>query len=205
MKTCNFSLRRARLDDDICAIAKYIYLTDPYIYPSIADNYESKDWISIVSQCYRMNDNLFYYKNIFVAIADERIIGICCIIPNKKHLEFNKRLNLSDALTQKIKGVVAGYFEPLLNESLDLEGYSVVNLCIDPMLRGLGFGKKLLEYAMKEVQSKVFYLDVIADNVSAICVYKSLLFEIEKEYYGFLNETSSILCYRMKGTLNSSI
>ena len=201
MKTCNFSLRRARLDDDICAIAKYIYLTDPYIYPSISNSPESAEWVDIIEQCYKMEKNVFYYKNIFIALVDDKIVGICCIVPNKKKLEFSERLRLSDELLQKIEGTVKGYFKPLLKEIAELDGYNVVNLCVDESFRNLGIGKKLLNYSISQVETKEVYLDVIADNTSAIRVYQALSFEVEKEYEGFLSESSSILCYKMKKTL----
>ena len=82
-----------------------------------------------------------------------------------------------------------------------MDGYNVVNLCVDESFRNLGIGKKLLNYSISQVETKEVYLDVIADNTSAIRVYQALSFEVEKEYEGFLSESSSILCYKMKKTL----
>ena len=201
MRACDVVFRRANLVDDISAIAKYIYLTDPYIYPSISNGPESAEWVDIIEQCYKMEKNVFYYKNIFIALVDDKIVGICCIVPNKKNLEFSERLRLSDELLQKIEGTVKGYFKPLLKEIAELDGYNVVNLCVDESFRNLGIGKKLLNYSISQVETKEVYLDVIADNTSAIRVYQALSFEVEKEYEGFLSESSSILCYKMKKTL----
>ena len=201
MRACDVVFRRANLVDDISAIAKYIYLTDPYIYPSISNGPESAEWVDIIEQCYKMEKNVFYYKNIFIALVDDKIVGICCIVPNKKKLEFSERLRLSDELLQKIEGTVKGYFKPLLKEIAELDGYNVVNLCVDESFRNLGIGKKLLNYSISQVETKEVYLDVIADNTSAIRVYQALSFEVEKEYEGFLSESSSILCYKMKKTL----
>lgn len=201
MRACDVVFRRANLVDDISAIAKYIYLTDPYIYPSISNSPESAEWVDIIEQCYKMEKNVFYYKNIFIALVDDKIVGICCIVPNKKKLEFSERLRLSDELLQKIEGTVKGYFKPLLKEIAELDGYNVVNLCVDESFRNLGIGKKLLNYSISQVETKEVYLDVIADNTSAIRVYQALSFEVEKEYEGFLSESSSILCYKMKKTL----
>ena len=201
MRACDVVFRRANLVDDISAIAKYIYLTDPYIYPSISNGPESAEWVDIIEQCYKMEKNVFYYKNIFIALVDDKIVGICCIVPNKKKLEFSERLRLSDELLQKIEGTVKGYFKPLLKEIAELDGYNVVNLCVDESFRNLGIGKKLLNYSISQVETKEVYLDVIADNTSAIRVYQALSFEVEKEYEGFLSESSSILCYKMKKNL----
>ena len=56
----------------------------------------------------------------------------------------------------------------------------------------------MLGHCLNEYNSKNYYLDVIADNASAIRVYKSLGFVIEKEYWGFSGEKDPILCYQMK-------
>lgn len=96
---------------------------------------------------------------------------------------------------------VEGYFTPLLEESAGLDGYNVVNLCIDKNLRRKGIGRALLQYCLNDCERKLVYLDVIADNFSAISVYKSLEFKIEKKYEGFSGESEPVICYQMKRSI----
>jgi ribosomal protein S18 acetylase RimI-like enzyme len=201
MENCNVEYRKAKLEDDISAIAKYIYLTDPYIYPTICKSPQEKEWVELIRQCYQQDDNLFSWHNIYVALMDGEIIGICCIIPCGIHLKFNEDLELNSEGSLHMAKAVDGYFAPLLEESAGLSGYNVVNLCIDKNLRGRGLGRGLLQYCLSDRERKLVYLDVIADNFSAISLYKSLEFKIEKEYEGFSGKSEPITCYQMKRSI----
>jgi ribosomal protein S18 acetylase RimI-like enzyme len=201
MENCNVEYRKAKLEDDISAIAKYIYLTDPYIYPTICKSPQEKEWVELIRQCYQQDDNLFSWHNIYVALMDGEIIGICCIIPCGIRLKFNEDLELNEC-SLHITKAVEGYFTPLLEESADLSGYNVVNLCIDKNLRRRGVGKALLQYCLDDCEQKIVYLDVIADNFSAISVYKSLEFKIEKKYEGFSGGSEPVMCYQMKRVIS---
>lgn len=201
MENYDVVFRRATLEDDVCAIARYIYLTDPFIYPSICDSADAEEWVDIISQCYRMYDNLFSYKNLFLALMDGRIVGICCMIPGGKKFKFNESLKMSPICSSQMEDVINKYFYPLLSETASLDGYNVVNLCVDERVRGLGIGKALLSYCINECEAKIVYLDVISYNIPAIKVYKSLGFKIEREYEGFSGEDTSVLCYQMKKSI----
>ena len=102
MENYNVEYRKAKLDDDISAIAKYIYLTDPYIYPSMYSSFQDEEWIELINQCYLQEDNLFSMHNIYVALSDEKIIGICCIIPCGVRLNFNKSLKINSECSLNI-------------------------------------------------------------------------------------------------------
>ena len=198
MKPCNVVCRLANLSDDIKSIAKYIHLTDPYIYPSICASPEDVQWVNLIEQCYHAKNNLFSVQNVFVATEGEKIIGVCCVIPCGKRMSFLEDATISPSFFASMTEALNGYFIPLLNESAEWEGYNVVNLCVDPYYRGQGVGKKLLDYCLMTHPKKTFYLDVIADNARALAVYHSLGFEIIKEYKGFSGGSTTVLCYQMK-------
>lgn len=201
MKNFNIKYRKAKLEDNISAIAKYIYLTDPYIYPTICKSPQEKEWIELITQCYQQDNNLFSRHNIYVALIDEEIIGICCIIPCGIRLNFNEDLELYTKCFLHMAKVVDGYFAPLLEESAGLSGYNVVNLCIDENWRKKGIGRGLLQYCLNDCECESVYLDVIADNSSAISVYKSLEFNIVKKYEGFSGGNEPVMCYQMKRSI----
>lgn len=198
MKTCNVVYRKARSNDDIAAIAKYIYLTDPYIYPTICDSPHEKEWVELIAQCYQRDDNLFSLHSIYVALVDQEIVGICCIIPCGSRLKFSEDLKLGGECSARIAEAVEGYFNPLLDESCDLDGYNVVNLCVDRDFRARGIGRGLLSYCLNACEAESVYLDVVAENATAVYVYQLLGFKIIKEYDGFSGKNKTVKCYQMK-------
>ena len=198
MKNFEITFRKAREDDDISKIAKYIYLTDPYIYPSICDSPTDKRWIEIISCCYESPNNIFYRDNLFVVLSEGDIIGICCIIPCGKRLSFDGDLKALDCISDRLLRVIDGYFKPLLEESLTFDGYNIVNLCIDGRFHNRGVGRQLLAYCLSHYVGETIYLDVIADNLPAVRLYKSSGFEIAKEYFGFSGSDKPLPCYLMK-------
>ena len=125
MKNYNINCRMATEKDDICAIARYIHLTDPYIYPVICSSPCNKDWQDIIQGCYFSMDNVFSMKNIIVAEIDNEIIGILCVIPCQRSLHFIKDVPKQSALYSGILKANEGYFEPLIKESMELDGYKL--------------------------------------------------------------------------------
>lgn len=184
--------------DDICAIARYIHLTDPYIYPVICSSPCNKDWQDIIQGCYFSMDNVFSMKNIIVAEIDNEIIGILCVIPCQRSLHFIKDVPKQSALYSGILKANEGYFEPLIKESMELDGYNITNICVDMSFRGLGVGTALISYCKKRFPDSKLRLDVIADNVKAINLYKKMGFTIVKEYYGFSGTEDLLPCYHME-------
>ncbi len=65
----------------------------------------------------------------------------------------------------------------------------LLNICVDPVSQGMGFGRELLQIALKHVADaavEVMYLEVRISNNTAIKLYKSLGFKqvgIRKNYY----------------------
>jgi len=80
--------------------------------------------------------------------------------------------------------LLAGYTAVVLNRGEDVVGYSILsvaageahilNLCVDPNMRSLGYGDRLLEEILvraKGASVKQVFLEVRPSNVAAIALY----------------------------------
>lgn len=189
--------RKAIVDDDVEKIAKYIYLTDPYIYPKISSNPSDTLWTHFISDCLKSPSNIFYIENISVVVCDTDIVGVACVIPCQRKLSIIEKIQLPIELSQKILPVIEGYFDPLIEESYLYSGYNIVNICIDEKHRGKGLGNLLMSHCVGAYGTQLIHLDVIASNVSAVQLYKKFGFQIEKEYMGYSGDDSLLPCYHM--------
>ena len=128
MNNCNVIYRKAVARDDLGTIAKYLHLTDPYIYPAICTASNSKYWESIVSACFFSDNNIFSKENMIVAEANGKIVGILNVIACGKPLRFIEDISDELPLTPELIAVNTGYFQPLLEESLSFDGYNITNI-----------------------------------------------------------------------------
>jgi ribosomal protein S18 acetylase RimI-like enzyme len=197
MKTNNFTYRKATLCDDLAKIARYIHMTDPYIYPSVCKDPCDKDFKRIISQCASDKTNLFYRENICLALADEKIIGILVAAPCGRRLTFLENIEISESERKMFSTSDEGYFKPLIEETEALSGFNITNVCIDPDYRSLGVGEALLRYFLSLCGGAEVHLDVIADNSAAIRLYEKCGFRTEKEYLGFSGNDTPLPCYHM--------
>lgn len=193
----DYFCRKATLNDNLEQIAKYIHLTDPYIYPKISSDPSGSSWINFISECVRTPDNVFNIKNISVVIYGSDIVGIACVIPCKKKLTITNDIHIPSEISDRIQAAVEGYFNPLIEESYFYDGYNIVNVCIDEKYRGKGLGSLLMSHCIHEYGSDTIHLDVIASNESAIQLYKKYGFKIENEYLGYTGDDTLLPCYHM--------
>ena len=121
MGNYNITYRKCNINDDITLIVKYIYLTDPYIYPNIANSFDDLFFKTLISDCYKDVTNIFYYENIFVALCNKKIIGLLCGIKAGEKKTFIENISISDKEKEKITNVNNGYFIPLIKENSSLK------------------------------------------------------------------------------------
>ena len=184
--------------DDTGKIAQYIHLTDEYIYPTICKDPQDEDWKKLIKECFLKEDSVFFWD--YITVAKDgfgEIVGILCAVPCGKRLTFSDGINVPHGLQDTLPSVNEGYFDPLVKETLEAEGYCITNVCVDEKHRGHGIGSRLLEYCVREYGDRVLFLDVIAHNENAIALYRKFGFEITKEYYGFSGTEELLLCYQM--------
>lgn len=199
MQNHNFKCRQAKLSDNVSAIAKYLHLTDPYIYPKICKDPLDKSWTDLVFNCMKTEHNVFNIQHLSVVLHEDKIVGIMCVIPCGKSLNFSDRLgdSISKDLLNNLCPVIDGYFTPLISESFEYTGHNVTNVCIDSEYRGNGLGALLLSHCVETYGTDLIHLDVIASNTPAIKLYKRFGFEITNEYYGYSGDDTKLLCYHM--------
>ena len=198
MQKYDFQCRKALLTDDMQAIAKYLHLTDPYIYPKICQNPADREWVSLISRCAKTEDNIFSIDNLSVVLHDNNIIGILCVIPCGKKLSFiGGAYDLSKEFLGMLKPVKDGYFDPLISESLSYSGHNITNVCVDCNYRNKGVGGIIMTDCIEKYGHQMLHLDVIASNTPAVNLYKRFGFKITSEYYGFSGDGTKLPCYHM--------
>ena len=197
MQNFDYICRKARPDDDISAIARYIYLTDPYIYPTICKEPDNEDWLCFICQCIKTPHNVYGLDNISVVEHHGEIVGIACVVGCGKKLSITDGVNVPKDLKAGLDVAVQGYFVPLIEESLELDGTNVVNVCVDGEHRGKGVGSLLMAYIVGEYGKDTMHLDVIASNDVAIRTYERHGFSVTRDYFGFSGDEMPLLCYHM--------
>lgn len=200
MKTHELICRKAKKEDDLVLIARYLHLTDPYIYPAITHESDDAFWLSVVERAFSAKDNLFSMEHLWVALWEDRIVGVCCMIPCGRRMRFLEDLALSEEQTQRLSLAYEGYFLPLMEESETFEGFNITNVCVDSAYRGRGIGETLLKECLSSSDGSVVHLDVIADNLTAIRLYERMGFAIVKSYDGFSGTEMPLRCYHMEKT-----
>lgn len=197
MSKFNYCCRKARRDDNVLEIAKYIHLTDPFIYPAISLNPDDEAWVQFIAECLKDPNNIYFIENISVVMCDCKIVGVACVIPCGKRLSIINNIKIPAPISNSIQSVIEGYFNPLIEESYSYNGYNVVNICIDEKYWGKGLGSMLMEHCVAEYGTQTIHLDVIASNENAIKLYRKFGFEIVNEYMGFSGDTALLPCYHM--------
>lgn len=197
MLNSDYRCRKATLQDPIEKIAKYIYLTDPYIYPKISPSPKDTAWIELIGACLTKEDNIFSIRHITVVTCGDEIVGIACVVPCGKKLTFSEDIPIPEALSGSILPVIEGYFAPLIAESLSYRGYNIVNICIDENHRGKGVGKQLMTHCIREYADNTLHLDAIAANLAAVRLYQAVGFRISGQYMGFSGDSTPLSCYHM--------
>lgn len=192
-----YKCRKAKDTDDIDAIAKYIHLTDQYIYPFICEDPCDDNWKQLILQCTKMKNNIFNLDYISVVLCDEKIVGVACVIPCGRRKVFLEEQDVPSDLQEHMDVVKKGYFEPLIKESMQYEGYNITNICIDQNHWGHGVGSLLMEHCILLYGESPIHLDVIADNTAAVRLYEKYGFIKEETYYGFSGSDKRLSCHHM--------
>ncbi len=192
-------VRLAHEKDDIAKVARYIHLTDPYIYPTVTEAPDDPAWIALIGECFSDENNIYFRKRVWVAeIKEDGIVGVLCAIRcGKENLIFSAGKTIPACLKSGIARVEEGYYAPLLEESRSFDGYNIVNLCTDPAWRGCGIGAKLLNAFIDSAQHETIHLDVIQNNTPAVKLYEKLGFRIASSYEGFGKDGVDVPCFHM--------
>ena len=185
-------IRKATRADDLIRISELIYGVDPYIYPY---------WFNSLEECKKilpkllLQDKFIFNIDTFYLAIDqikERIIGVASLIDSYFGLDYDytELLNYNDRFNYTIKN----YIYPMIDNIKLKNAACLTNMCVDKDYRNRHVGLKLLGIAINDyINSKnnisdSIEFDVLADNVSAIHLYKHLGFiqvgGVEKGFNG---------------------
>lgn len=190
---CNISVRPYRFGDDVRAIARAVYGTDPYIYPMLAEGEEDPAFLRFLRRSLGQRDSIFSGDNLLVAFFEGRIVGILAYLP------CGRRYSLS-ALpeTANAAAVAQNYFIPLAAETAEMRGVYINCLSVLPEYRRLGVGRALLSALFADWQGQAVCLDTLKDNPPAVSLYQRMGFVITEEAIGYGGKTAALVpCLRM--------
>lgn len=190
-------IRKACKDDNFEEIAELVYETDPYIYPYWFHD-DVEECKEVLAPLLDKEGFFFNYKSMHVAIDKKtnKIVGLVQVVDT--HTNFNydytELMNKSRSYDFTIKNYIFELIEEV--NKLGLPYFS--NLVVHHDCRGIGLGRMLMEYILKEC--RIEYIDVLAENKGAVELYRSMGYDKIEENYGFKNDVEMIEEYRMYKT-----
>ena len=186
----NLLCRPLNLQDDLRQVARLVYYTDDYVFPYLYDN-DIAVCEKVVPNMIRGN-TIYNYKNIRVAVCDDKIVGIVVYqrTPIKVGMDEMCRcfFDAGVAVGSRFAKVYNEYYK-LLND--EPEGIYIANVCVDKRYRGMGVAKQMLGTFLSD--DETYHLETVKANLGALHLYQGLGFQIDCEYAGF----TDVPCYRM--------
>ncbi len=168
--------RACELTDDLRAVTDLIIETDAYIYPPMFRKCTEERY-RFFESCMRDRNSGFYYKNILLAIEEERIIGILIAFRGNAVLT-SEPIFEAYRSAPDIAYCEEQYFSPLFKEYAEKpEVACISNLCIHPAFRDRHVGMRLLKDYLSMTPG-VVELDVLCDNPPAVHLYEKCGFSI---------------------------
>lgn len=197
--TQRIHVRYAYEADNFMNIARCIYMTDPFIYPS-AFGPDIENASRTITKLMTIEGNLFDYRRLIVATIDDQIKGI--LMYSEPGITWNQQ-KCNEAVQDCIPSmrdfqyVSKNYFseEVAISQANHVE---IVACCVAPDARQQGLAKRMFQYIIAEKQGYTMSLDVLADNQAAIALYSKCGFAIANSYKGFsMPPDSPPDCYHM--------
>ncbi len=189
-------IRPCRLPQDTKKIARYIYETDPYIYPTLFSSAEDEGWVSFIAASLADATSVFSAENIRVATCGEQVIGLVCVLQGGR--EYTWKMGDLPTATAPQRHAAKTYFKPIIKAIAASRGTYILNICVDEQHGGRGVGTALLDHIVAAYPLPLV-LDVVADNARAIRLYEKQGFVKTKAYagYGGYGHTD-VLCWEMQ-------
>lgn len=193
----NIITRPCELTDNIHTICELIVLTDDYIYPPMFRR-SQEELYTFFENCIGDEGSAFYYKNIFLALEGDEILGIIVSWKGKTSLasdpsfaEYRTREDIAYCNEHYFKLLFAEYAEK--NEVTYIS-----NICVKPKMRNRKIGRKMLMDFLKTTCGTV-ELDVLCGNQAAIHLYESCGFSILYDEAAFaFDSIPNLRSYRMQ-------
>lgn len=181
-----YDFHKACVSDNMHQIGRLIYHTDPYIYPFWRES--EHQFTDFIEPWLYAEGFLYYYRN-FCVISERRdryplgIIGglDAATRPNFDYSVFDD---------ERSEFLISHYIRNVMAErkSIPNDSILITNLCIDPVVRGLGIGYELVNRYIDMMEKRgyrSFRLDCLEDNIPARQMYNKLGFQEIGGGYGF--------------------
>ena len=183
-------------DLDLLTVAQLIYDTDPYIYPAMCSAAEAEKIFPCLLSA--GTDSMFCKQNLFVARLDCIIVGV--ILWHSGPLVWENKAFIEACNTQSVR--IAPTFEQVAREYLSTydqptADVSVINVCVESVVRGKGIGTAMLAAFIARHESESMELVTLTENTIAIDLYKRSGFDILREEDGFSVDNLKPRCYIM--------
>ena len=126
---------------------------------------------------FKREDNRHSYLNTFVAVEDEKIVGILVYYNGKQAIEMDA--NLVNWLAAKNASNI------IIDKEAHEDEYYVDTICVDPDARGKGIGTLLLQFAIDQTKERGFSklsLNVETKKEQAIRLYERTGFVITEPW-----------------------
>lgn len=175
---------------DLDSVSNLIYETDPD-YLKLIFGLNKEKSIKKIKRLVEVDDNKFGHNFIYVAVDDNKIMGIIIgythddfkiIQENLKSKKNLKICSYSDLfrlfILQKL------FLRKVLTEKPAVGDFYINNICVDSKYRNNGFGKFILNECFKlanEKKCKRIFLNVSRHNETAVNFFKQNHFEIYDE------------------------
>lgn len=173
-------IRFVNSNDDKLELAKMLYYVDPYIYPYWFKNKIENSYITLVDMI-KDESTIFYYKNILVAVEDNQILGCIFFVP--PNLKPGKNYAKWDVDFES-HHIISYYINDIINGLIPNDIY-VIGVFVKPQYRRKCIATKMFTYLLENISAQTCSLEVLADNVPAINLYKNLNFQTIKRYKGY--------------------
>lgn len=173
-------IRKAHENDDANTILELIYNTDEFIYPAFMKG-NLGNYANLL-----LEDGMYNYNNIVLAIVDDEIAGIIVSFTN-------------DTVVPKIDNQeLQDYFEELVN-SIDSQSEYINNVSVFKKFRGMGIATKLIAFVTENTTKSKVLLDCLVENTNALHLYEKLGFVITGIHPAFcLDKTKELKDARME-------
>lgn len=183
-------IRKMDQNDDLDQVAKLIYLTDPYVYPSWFDSME--DGIKVLRQMIDL-PTLYNRENITVAVTKDGFVAGLAIAKQTPFVEkegpIYKAFQLADVKAdERTKKIFCDYYAKMGDKE---DGFYIANVTIDPDHRNKGIATALVSTLID--QHHFCSLECVVANAVSLRLYQRLGFEIAFEYPG----VHKVPCYKM--------
>jgi ribosomal protein S18 acetylase RimI-like enzyme len=168
-------------------IAELIFETETELFSLLFGKNKQKA-LSRIMKIVKTGNTSFGYDNIYLALKEEKILGLTISYRGDKVDKNSETSNFSNALDfiGLIRLFIIEKFllNKLLTRNLDKIEFYISNLCVDKNNRKKGIGNFLLNNIINQAQlknCKNIVLDVSKENTIAIKLYKKYGFKISKE------------------------